>query len=102
MRSWRRVRWALHPEATALALGADGWLRTGDICRADADGYFYVVDRLKELIKCGGAHVAPGQLEAILLEHPGVADATVIGTPDDELGEVPKASSSRSRYSRRN
>lgn len=78
------------PEATARALG-DGWLHTGDICRADADGYFYVVDRLKELIKCGGAHVAPAQLEAILLEHPGVADAAVLATPDDELGEVPKA-----------
>lgn len=79
------------PEATARALGADGWLRTGDICRADEDGYFYVVDRLKELIKCGGAHVAPAQLEAVLLEHPGVSDAAVIGTPDDELGEVPRA-----------
>lgn len=79
------------PEAAASSLGADGWLRTGDICRIDADGYFYVVDRLKELIKCGGAHVAPAQLEAILLEHPCVADAVVIGTPDDELGEVPKA-----------
>lgn len=77
-------------EATARALGADGWLRTGDICRADADGYFFVVDRLKELVKYGGAHVAPAQLEAILLDHPGVADAAVIGIPDDELGEVPK------------
>lgn len=78
-------------EATARTVDADGWLHTGDVCRADADGYFYVVGRLKELIKCGGAHVAPAQLEAVLLEHPAVADAAVVATPDAELGEVPKA-----------
>ena len=79
------------PEATARTVDGEGWLHTGDICRAEADGYFYVVDRLKELIKCGGAHVAPAQLEAVLLQHPNVADAAVVGTPDEELGEVPKA-----------
>ena len=78
-------------EATARTVDADGWLHTGDVGRADADGDFYVVGRLKELIKCGGAHVAPAQLEAVLLAHPAVADAAVIGILDAELGEVPKA-----------
>lgn len=78
-------------DATARTVDDGGWLHTGDICRSDADGYFYVVDRLKELIKCGGAHVAPAQLEMILLEHPSVAEAAVIGIPNEELGEVPKA-----------
>jgi acyl-CoA synthetase (AMP-forming)/AMP-acid ligase II len=80
-----------HPEATAAMLDADGWLRTGDIGSVDADGYLFVVDRLKELIKYKGYQVAPAELEGLLLTHPAVADAAVIPCPDPEAGEVPKA-----------
>ncbi len=80
-----------NPEATAATIDADGWLHTGDIGYADSDGYFYVVDRLKELIKYKGMQVAPAELEGILLSHPAVADAAVIPSPDEEAGEVPKA-----------
>jgi len=80
-----------HPEATAAMLDADGWLRTGDIGSVDADGYLYVVDRLKELIKYKGYQVAPAELEGLLLTHAAVADAAVIPSPDLEAGEVPKA-----------
>ena len=69
----------------------DGWLHTGDIGKADADGYLYVVDRLKELIKYKGFQVAPAELEAVIQSHPAVADAAVIPSPDTEAGEVPKA-----------
>jgi acyl-CoA synthetase (AMP-forming)/AMP-acid ligase II len=79
------------PEATARTLDADGWLHTGDIGYADADGYFYVVDRVKELIKYKGLQVAPAELEGLLLSHPAVADVAVIPSPDEEAGEVPKA-----------
>jgi acyl-CoA synthetase (AMP-forming)/AMP-acid ligase II len=78
-------------EATASTLDGDGWLHTGDIGHADEDGWFFLVDRLKELIKVKGFQVAPAELEALLLEHPAVADAAVVGSPDDEAGEVPKA-----------
>jgi acyl-CoA synthetase (AMP-forming)/AMP-acid ligase II len=78
-------------EATANTLDANGWLHTGDIGHADEDGWFYLVDRLKELIKYKGFQVAPAELEAVLLEHPQVADAAVVGSPDEEAGEVPKA-----------
>jgi acyl-CoA synthetase (AMP-forming)/AMP-acid ligase II len=78
-------------EATAAMIDPEGWLHTGDIGYADADGDFYVVDRLKELIKYKGCPVAPAELEALLLTHPAVADAAVIPSPDDEAGEVPKA-----------
>ncbi|HYY57542.1 MAG TPA: 4-coumarate--CoA ligase family protein [Pyrinomonadaceae bacterium] len=79
------------PEATAQTVDADGWLHTGDIAYADEDGHFYIVDRLKELIKYKGFQVAPAELEAVLLTHPCVADAAVIPSPDEEAGEVPKA-----------
>jgi acyl-CoA synthetase (AMP-forming)/AMP-acid ligase II len=79
-----------NPEATAATI-ADGWLRSGDIGRADGDGYFYIVDRLKELIKYKGFQVPPAELEALLLTHPAIADAAVIPSPDEEAGEVPKA-----------
>jgi acyl-CoA synthetase (AMP-forming)/AMP-acid ligase II len=79
------------PEATAAMIDKDGWLHTGDIGYADADGDFFVVDRLKELIKYKGCPVAPAELEALLLTHPAVADVAVIPSPDDEAGEVPKA-----------
>ncbi len=80
-----------NPEATAAAIDAEGWLRTGDVGYADEDGYFYIVDRVKELIKYKGFQVAPAELEALLLSHPAIADAVVIPSPDEEAGEVPKA-----------
>ena len=80
------------PEATAETIDADGWLRTGDIARMDEDGLRSVVDRKKELIKYKGFQVAPAELEGILLEHPGVADAAVIPKADADAGEVPRRS----------
>ncbi|HEX5521907.1 MAG TPA: AMP-binding protein [Pedococcus sp.] len=77
--------------ATAAVLDQDGWLRTGDLCRVDADGYLFVVDRVKELIKYKGYQVAPAELEAVLLAHPHVADVAVVRSPDQEAGEIPKA-----------
>jgi acyl-CoA synthetase (AMP-forming)/AMP-acid ligase II len=78
------------PEATAAAL-RDGWLHTGDIGRIDARGYVTVTDRKKEMIKYKGFGIAPAEIEALLFEHPAVADVAVIGKPDPEAGEVPKA-----------
>lgn len=80
-----------NPGATTATLDAEGWLHTGDIGYTDEEGYFYIVDRVKELIKYKGLQVAPAELEAILLSHPAIADAAVIGRADDEAGEVPKA-----------
>ena len=80
-----------NPEATARTIDSDEWLHTGDIGYADEDGHFFIVDRVKELIKYKGFQVAPAELEAILLTHPAVADAAVIPCHDDEAGEVPKA-----------
>ncbi len=80
-----------NPEATADTIDADGWLHTGDVAIVDEDGYFSIVDRVKELIKYKGFQVAPAELEALLVEHPGVADAAVIPLPDEEAGEIPKA-----------
>jgi acyl-CoA synthetase (AMP-forming)/AMP-acid ligase II/ubiquinone/menaquinone biosynthesis C-methylase UbiE len=77
--------------ATAATIDTDGWLHTGDIVRADPDGWLHVVDRVKELIKYKGRQVAPAELEQILLSHPAVADAAVIGCPDHEAGEIPAA-----------
>ena len=79
------------PDATAAMLDADGWLHTGDIGYADEDGCFFIVDRLKELIKYKGMQIAPAELEAVLLSHPSVADAAVIPLANEECGEVPKA-----------
>lgn len=80
-----------NPQATAITIDEEGWLHTGDIGHADADGHFYIVDRLKELIKYKGFQVPPAELEGLLLAHPDVVDAAVIGIPDEEAGEVPKA-----------
>ena len=80
-----------NPQATEEMIDDEGWLRSGDIGYADADGHFYIVDRAKELIKYKGFQVPPAELEALLLTHPQVADAAVIPLPDDEAGEVPKA-----------
>jgi acyl-CoA synthetase (AMP-forming)/AMP-acid ligase II len=75
--------------ATEATIDGDGWLHTGDVGHIDADGHMYVVDRLKELIKYKGFQVPPAELEALLLTHPAVADAAVIGVLDDEAGEIP-------------
>jgi acyl-CoA synthetase (AMP-forming)/AMP-acid ligase II len=79
------------PQETAQLLDPDGWLHSGDIGHVDHDGYFYVVDRVKELIKYKGLQVAPAELEAVLVSHPAIADAAVVRVPDEEAGEIPKA-----------
>ena len=78
-------------EATAATVDADGWLHTGDVAIIDEFGHMTIVDRLKELIKFKGFQVAPAELEALIITHPKVADVAVIGIPDDEAGEIPKA-----------
>lgn len=78
-------------DATKATIDDEGWLHTGDIGYADEEGYFYIVDRVKELIKYKGFQVAPAELEAVLLAHPAITDAAVIPSPDEEAGEVPKA-----------
>ena len=78
-----------NPQATAATIDPDGWLHTGDLGHIDADGHLYVTDRLKELIKYKGFQVPPAELEAVLLRHPEVTDAAVIGLPDEEAGEIP-------------
>jgi len=80
-----------NPEATTASIDEEGWFKTGDIGLVDEDGSWYITDRLKELIKYKGFQVAPAEVEAVLLTHPAVADAAVIGIPDEEAGEVPKA-----------
>jgi acyl-CoA synthetase (AMP-forming)/AMP-acid ligase II len=80
-----------NPEATAETLTEDGWLRTGDIGRIDENGYTYIVDRLKELIKYKAYQVPPAELEAVLVSHPQIRDAGVIGVPHEDGGEAPKA-----------
>ncbi|MEU4221646.1 AMP-binding enzyme [Actinoplanes sp. NPDC026623] len=77
------------PAATAATIDADGWLHTGDLCFFDEDGYLYVTDRIKELIKYKGYQVAPAELERLLTTHPAVADAAVVPRPDPDAGEVP-------------
>ncbi|MFD0315712.1 4-coumarate--CoA ligase family protein [Streptomyces flavalbus] len=79
------------PDATAAMIDEDGWLHTGDVGYVDEGGWLFVVDRVKELIKYKGFQVAPAELEALLLTHPGIADAAVIGIYNDEGNEVPRA-----------
>jgi len=79
------------PDETAAMIDEDGWLHTGDVGHVDEDGWLFVVDRVKELIKYKGFQVAPAELEALLLTHPGIADAAVIGAYDDDGNEVPHA-----------
>jgi acyl-CoA synthetase (AMP-forming)/AMP-acid ligase II len=78
-------------EATRSTVDAEGWLHTGDVAVVDEDGFFEIVDRLKELIKYKGYQVAPAELEALICTHPAVADVAVIGVADEEAGELPKA-----------
>lgn len=79
------------PEATDAMIDSDGWVHTGDVGRVDADGWLFVVDRVKELIKYKGYQVAPAELEALLLGHESIADAAVIGVNDADGNEIPKA-----------
>jgi long-chain acyl-CoA synthetase len=75
------------PEATAEVMSPDGWFRTGDMARVDEDGYYYIVDRKKDLIIRGGYNVYPREIEEVLHEHPAVAEVAVIGIPHPDLGE---------------
>ena len=75
------------PDATEATITPDGWLSTGDVGRVDEDGYFYIIDRTKDLIIRGGYNVYPREIEEVLYEHPAVAEAAVVGIPHDLLGE---------------
>ncbi len=75
------------PEATAESITGEGWFKTGDMARVDEDGYFFIVDRKKDMIIRGGYNVYPREVEEILYEHPAVQEAAVVGVPDDALGE---------------
>jgi long-chain acyl-CoA synthetase len=75
------------PQATAEAIDIDGWLKTGDMARVDEDGYFFIVDRKKDLIIRGGYNVYPREIEEVIYEHPAVREAAVIGVPHNEYGE---------------
>ncbi|XP_018333976.1 4-coumarate--CoA ligase-like [Agrilus planipennis] len=80
-----------NPKATSEIFTDDGWLKTGDVGYVDEDGYLYITDRIKELIKVKGFQVAPAELEEILRDHPSVEQAAVVGTKHERFGEVPKA-----------
>ncbi|KAI3837987.1 hypothetical protein MKW92_038634 [Papaver armeniacum] len=78
-------------KATTATIDSEGWLKTGDLCYMDADGFLYIVDRIKELIKHNGFQVAPAELEAILVSHPLILDAAVIPVENEESGQMPMA-----------
>jgi long-chain acyl-CoA synthetase len=80
-RYWER------PDATEATITPDGWFRTGDMARVDEDGYFFIIDRKKDLIIRGGYNVYPREIEEVLYEHPKVQEAAVVGVPDESLGE---------------
>ncbi len=82
---WRKT------EESAAAIGPDGWLRTGDLARRDADGCHWIVGREKDMIKSGGENVYPAEVESVLHEHPAVAQAALIGVADNTWGEVGRA-----------
>jgi long-chain acyl-CoA synthetase len=75
------------PDATKEAIDADGWFHTGDMAKVDVDGYFFIVDRKKDMIIRGGYNVYPREIEEVLYEHPAVREAAVVGVPHPELGE---------------
>ena len=78
------------PDETAKVLGADGWLHTGDIAKMDGNGYFYIVDRKKDMILVSGFNVYPNEVEDTVMQHPGVAEVAAVGVPDEHSGEVVK------------
>jgi long-chain acyl-CoA synthetase len=78
------------PEETALTL-RNGWIHTGDIGHLDTEGYLYIVDRKKDMVKYKGFSIAPAELEAVLAEHSAVQESAVVGVSDEEAGEIPKA-----------
>jgi long-chain acyl-CoA synthetase len=82
--------WA-KPDETAATVDTDGWLRTGDAGYFDADGYLYLHDRIKDMVVSGGENIYPAEVENVLLSHPDIVDAAVIGVPDDKWGETVKA-----------
>ncbi|KAF7342165.1 4-coumarate--CoA ligase-like 7 [Mycena venus] len=85
-------RYLNSPEATKKAITPDGWFKTGDVCTRDTAGYYHVVDRRKSLIKYKGFQVVPAELEGILLTHPEIADAAVIGVESvEQATEFPRA-----------
>ncbi len=89
VRGWSVMRgYCNNPEATAKAFTADGWLRTGDLGSLTADGRLRMTGRLKDVFRVGGENVAPAEVEEVLLAHPAVETAQVIGVPDARLGEV--------------
>jgi long-chain acyl-CoA synthetase len=80
-----------NPDATAQAVTPDGWFKTGDAGFADAAGFIYLHDRVKDMIVSGGENVYPAEVENVLMKHPDIADVAVIGVPDDRWGESVKA-----------
>lgn len=77
-----------NPEATSASFTSDGWLKSGDVARRDSDGYFYIVDRIKDMYISGGENVYPAEVEKALVSHPAIMEAVVIGVPDAKWGEV--------------
>ncbi|KAH0941346.1 hypothetical protein HID58_000983 [Brassica napus] len=84
-------RYLNNPEATEMTIVEKSWLRTGDIAYFDEDGYLFIVDRMKEIIKYKGFQIAPADLEAVLVSHPLIIDAAVTAAPNEECGEIPVA-----------
>jgi fatty-acyl-CoA synthase len=80
-----------NPAATAQVLDADGWFHTGDLARCDEDGFFYIAGRSKDMIISGGVNIYPAEIEKELLDHPAIAEVSVLGTADETWGEVPVA-----------
>jgi fatty-acyl-CoA synthase len=80
-----------NPEASRAAVDTEGWFHTGDLARMDADGFYYIVDRKKDMFISGGENVYPAEIEKALYEHPSVAQCAVVGAPDEKWGEVGKA-----------
>ena len=78
------------PEATAETM-RNGWLHTGDIGKMDEGGYFYILDRTKDMLISGGLNVYPREIEEVLLRHPAISEAAVVGVPSDQWGETPHA-----------
>jgi fatty-acyl-CoA synthase len=80
-----------NPAATAQVIDSEGWFHTGDLARCDADGFFYIAGRSKDMIISGGVNIYPAEIEKELLEHPAIAEVSVIGTADEKWGEIPVA-----------